>query len=336
MTSRGIIIELERETRMPTPLTIAYSEGYLKWLLGPGDGSHPTKPIRAQIATEMLVERLGDQVRVVEPVWTAATREAVESIHDPSYVSQVVDHGQSSAWWPEPRMEMGETALLMFEGTKVLVEQMLAGDTTVGFNPQGAKHHAHFNHASGFCVFNDMAWAAKKFAAEGLKPVYIDWDAHAGDGVQHLLIDTDIPTMSIHNGTNFPNDPAMAEPGNSETHTWHNKKQHAYNWALAQGSGDHDLVASVSEALAIASDYSPDVILLAIGADGHRTDPLGALAFDYPGYKEVSEMVAEFAKSHCKSRVLIGGAGGYQPLDHTPEVWATVVATIVQSLDTKS
>jgi acetoin utilization protein AcuC len=320
---------------MPTPLTIAYSEGYLKWLLGPGDGSHPTNPIRAQIATEKLVERLGDQVRVVEPVWTAATREAVESIHDPSYVSAVVDDGRSSEW-TGLKTELGETALLMFEGTKVLVEQMIAGDTTVAFNPQGAKHHAHFDHAFGFCVFNDMAWAAKTFAAEGLKPVYIDWDAHAGDGVQHLLIDTDIPTMSIHNGRNFPYDPTMAEPGNSETHTWHNKKQHAYNWALAEGSGDNDLVASVSEALAIASDYSPDVVLLAIGADGHHTDPLGALAFDYPGYKEVAGMVAEFAKIHCKSRVLIGGAGGYQPETETPEVWATVVATIFQSLDTKS
>jgi len=316
---------------MPTPLTIAYSEKYLKWLLGAGDGSHPTNPIRAKIATEMLVERLGGQVRAVEPVSTAATREAVESIHDPSYVSEIIDHGRSSEW-TGPRMEMGETALLMFEGTKVLVEQILAGDTTVAFNPQGAKHHAHHSRASGFCVFNDMAWAAKAFAAAGWKPVYIDWDAHAGDGVQHLLIDTDIPTMSIHNGMNFPYDSSMAEPGNSESHTWHKPEKHAYNWALAQGADDNALIASVSEALAIASDYSPDVIVLAIGADGHRTDPLGALSFDYPGYEKVSEMVADFAKNHAQSRVLIGGAGGYQPESHTPQVWATVVETIFQRL----
>jgi acetoin utilization deacetylase AcuC-like enzyme len=124
----------------------------------------------------------------------------------------------------------------------------------------------------------------------------------------------------------------MAEPGNSETHTWHNKKQHAYNWALAQGSDDSVLVHSVNEALAIAADYAPDAVLLAIGADGHRTDPLGALAFDYSGYQEVSEMVADFAQTHSQSRVLIGGAGGYQPEDHTPEVWATVVETIYQRL----
>jgi acetoin utilization deacetylase AcuC-like enzyme len=56
------------------------------------------------------------------------------------------------------------------------------------------------------------------------------------------------------------------------------------------------------------------------------------LGFDYPGYEKVSEMVADFAKEYAESRVLIGGAGGYQPETHTPAVWARVVETLYRRL----
>jgi acetoin utilization deacetylase AcuC-like enzyme len=69
--------------------------------------------------------------------------------------------------WEGVKPELGLTALKMFAGTARLVEKMIAGEVQVGFNPQGAKHHAHYDYSSGFCVFNDFAWAAKKFAEAG-------------------------------------------------------------------------------------------------------------------------------------------------------------------------
>ena len=330
-TVANLLFQRARGNTMSTPLTIGYSEKYLNWRLGVVNGSHPTDPVRARIATDLLVKSLGGKVQVVEPVVTGVTRDAVESIHDVGYVAGVVDQGRSAEWFGEDLLN-GETALVMFEGTRTLVERMLAGETNVAFNPQGAKHHAHYSRSSGFCVFNDMAWATRAFADAGLKAAYIDWDAHAGDGVQHLLIGTDIPTLSIHNGMNFPYDTEMEVSGNPETHTWHDPKRHAYNWALARHAGDEVLVDSVGEALEIVSGYSPDVILLAIGADGHHSDPLGALGFDYPGYEKVAAMVADFAKKHSEPKVLIGGAGGYQAESHTPQVWARVVETHYQRL----
>jgi acetoin utilization protein AcuC len=323
-----MIVESERETRMPTPLTIAYSENYLKWLLGAGDGSHPTNPIRAKIATEMLVKRLGDQVRVVEPAWTAATREAVESIHDPSYVSAVVDDGRSSEW-TGLKTELGETALLMFEGTKVLVEQMIAGDTTVGFNPQGAKHHAQYAHGEGFCVFNDMAWAAIELKKAGLKPLYIDWDVHAGNGVQDLLGDTDIPTLSIHRYGIYPThsdvwDPKRPGGGNYE---YHNPESHWYNWCLEGGGGDKDLAWAMEGVTKKVDEYQPNILLLATGADGHQDDNWG-MKYTDEGFKASAAVVADLADKYCHGRVLIGGAGGYVPTTTTPRVWADVVEAI--------
>jgi|AntAceMinimDraft_1070359.scaffolds.fasta_scaffold02456_5 acetoin utilization protein AcuC len=317
---------------MTLPLNVSYSSDYLNWKLGSGNGSHPTNPIRALNALNLLKESLGDAVKTLTPVAHHQTREDIESVHDTGYVASVIDEGRSGEWGGVSR-ENADTAQVMFEGTRILAHGIVSGDIEIGFNPQGAKHHAHFDRASGFCVFNDMAWAAKYFQSHGLKPLYLDWDAHAGDGVQGLLLDTDIPTMSIHNGSIFPGDPQMSDPSRAGvTHTRHLPDRHAYNWALATRAGDDELIRSVNEALEIGADYEPDVILLATGADGHLTDPLGALGFDYPGYRAVAEAVARFAKTHAKSRVLIGGAGGYQPDDHTPKVWTTVVETMYRAL----
>lgn len=326
-------------TAEPKPLAIAYNDDYLNWQLGSGDGTHPTNPIRAKLATEMLVSELGERARIIDPTNAnpAETRAAIETVHDPEYVGQVIDEGESDEWFGDPKPLLGETAALMFAGTKLLVEGMLAGDVTVGFNPQGAKHHAQFAHSSGFCVFNDMAWAALEFERHGLKPLYIDWDIHAGDGVQHLLEHTSIATLSVHNHSNFPGDPEtvngeLAREG--KRHTAHDPERAIYNWGINPHDGDDALDWALSEMDAVVTAYNPDIILLAAGADGH-TGPnnLGASNnYSYAGFEHAAKTVARWANTHSQGRVLIGGAGGYQPLDHTPRIWANVVKTIFKEV----
>lgn len=309
-------------------LTIAYSDDYLNWRLGSGDGSHPTNPIRAKLATEMLVAELGDAVAVIEPTIEAGDREKIESVHDKDFVSKVIDTGLSNDWYGRDLIN-GETAFKMFTGTVRLVEKMLAGEIKVGFNPQGAKHHAQYDHSEGFCVFNDMAWAALEFKKAGLKPLYIDWDVNAGDGVQNLLAETDIPTMSIHGHAIYPTHsdtwtPDMNGWGNYE---YSNPEKNWYNWCLVRGEGDEGFAWAIDEIAKKVDEYKPDVILLATGADGHEGENWG-LKYTYEGYLYASQKVAEMANKYAEGRVLIGGAGGYQPHTHTPKVWATVVRNI--------
>jgi acetoin utilization protein AcuC len=316
------------------PLHVAYSDQYLGWRLGSGDGNHPTNPIRAQLVTTMLVEELGEAVTIVDPaaVDLVEVRRAVESIHDPRYVSEVIDDGASDEWSGH-RPEMGRTALTMFAGTHTLVAGVLAGSFKVGFNPQGAKHHAAFATSAGFCVFNDMAWAATAFSNAGLRPLYIDWDIHAGDGVQHLLENTTIPTLSVHNHSLYPGD---AETINRERarenqrHTAHDVDRAIYNWGVNPGDGDEALLWAIQEMRAVIDEYQPGVILLATGADGHSGEGnLGNINnYSYAGFEQAALMVSSAANAHANGRVLIGGAGGYQPLDHTPRIWANVVETI--------
>lgn len=310
-------------------LQIAYTDDYLNWNLGAGDGSHITRPIRAKLATEYLLETFPEDIDIVVPKGTALDRERVESIHSAEYVAEVLDEFTCYDW-DGVNESNAETALTMFAGTAMLVENMLAGQTRVAFNPQGAKHHASYDSSQGFCVFNDMAWSAREFAKAGLKPLYIDWDVHAGDGVQNMLADTDIPTLSIHGSGIYPfgmGNHSMDADLFGTTHTWHNENEHWYNWNLATGSGDAEFMTALDEVEDIVNMYSPDVILLATGADGHEGEFWG-LKYTLDGFTEAARRVAGMADVHTNGKVLIGGAGGYQAETWTPTIWSTVVANI--------
>lgn len=233
----------------------------------------------------------------------------------------------------------------MFAGTMVAVRAIVNGETKVAFNPMGAKHHAAFDHSSGFNVFNDMAWAALEFQRAGLKPLYLDWDIHAGDGVYELLKGTGVPRISIHCGSIFPGNREMqsrsigeaasdaADVSLASCYTVHNAADHAYNFNIGATDGDEALAWAIAGAEAIIESYQPDVILLAAGADGHEgSNNLGVENnYTYEGFEAAAEMVARQAGKHSAGRVLIGGAGGYQPLDHTPEIWARVVERIYRA-----
>ena len=85
---------------------------------------------------------------------------------------------------------------------------------------------------------------------------------------------------------------------------------------------------TLEEATRIIDSYKPDIILLAAGADGHVGSPLAANQYTQVGFTKAAEKVVELANQYADGRVLIGGAGGYQPYKETPETWANVVSTI--------
>lgn len=295
-------------------LTIAYSPEYLNW-----EGSHAT-PQRARLAVEHLRARAETSPAyvldgVIPQFQSTVIRPALEEIHDAHYVAQLLaglnqDH---------PGVLQGRTAALMFEGTRLLTEDIIARDYApqVWFNPQGAKHHAQYAEASGFCAFNDMAWAAQRFNLLGKRVAYLDWDAHHGDGVENLT--RDFPhtlTASIHQRNIFPG-----------TGTRHDVSHQVWNYPLHQGDGNDALLDAVFEALVEIERFSPDVLLLAIGADGHDEDPLAGLTYTLDGFIEAAAMVRDYL-DQTQIPVLVGGAGGYTPLTYTPIVWAEVVRTL--------
>lgn len=295
-------------------MDVAYSSAYLSWRLGE---DHPSNPERARLAVDMLLAR-GMPMRVFEQPPTTVAQ--LEMVHDPAYVRACLA-GQSEEW-AGTRPDLGQAVAVMFGGTALLVDRMLSGETTLGFNPQGAKHHAHYDHSSGFCVFNDMAYAARIFTAAGMRVAYLDWDAHHGDGVEALTADNPaVMTSSIHNVPLFPGTGLSHDPENQ-----------VWNYPLSGAASGAEMLEALDDALSRAVDFGTDVVLLAAGADGHRDDPLSYLVYYYDDFVEAAMRLAAFARVHCDGRILVGGAGGYQPHTHTPAIWAEVVATLHHQL----
>ena len=311
-------------------LFITYTPQYLDWQLGAGDGSHPTNPIRAKLATKLLQEQLGDRVTVVNPN-PAEKREhdleLLRAAHDADYVNATL--AGHNAQWYQTKTENGEAGFAMFQGTIRAVELIFSGEAQVVFNPQGAKHHARYAQGSGFCVFNDMAYAAKALKDADLRPLYIDWDIHAGDGVFHMLKGEGIPTISIHSASGYPMDREMQSLDGSRREIV-DEENLAYNFNVLDGDGDDVFKEAIDKAAGIIDAYKPDVILVAAGADGHTGANNLGVSNNYTaeGFRYAAEMVAELAAKHSLGRVIIGGAGGYQPFKETPETWALVVSTI--------
>lgn len=314
-----------------TKVTIAYTDDYLNWKLGSGDGKHPTNAVRAKLAVDILKSQLSeDQIEMLTPTFEEGDREKLLEVHSPEYVAEVLDYYISNEWDYKSK-ENAETAGVMFSGTVRLVEKLLAGER-LGFNPQGAKHHAHRDYSSGFCVFNDMAWAALEFKKAGLKVAYVDWDAHAGDGVQYILRNEDIPTFSIHGHGIFPALTDTSLSGVKENnYLYMNEEEHWYNYNLLQGQGDDAFAWAIEDIAERLEEYAPDVILLATGADGHEEEYWG-LKYTLDGYVYAASVIADVA-NQFGSKVLIGGAGGYQPYTWTPRIWAEVVQTISNNLN---
>lgn len=200
-----------------------------------------------------------------------------------------------------------------------------AEEPAIYFNPQGAKHHAHHDHASGFCVLNDMAWAATRLAREGRKVAYVDWDAHHGDGVEALLLDNPAAlTASIHDATIFPGTGHRTD-----------RARGAHNWPLAHGAGNDALLLSMASIVELLEHERPDVVLLACGADGLAGDPLSTLTYTLDGIARAAGLLGDWCAAH-RVPVLAGGAGGYQPLTETPQAWALTTARLHESFCRRS
>jgi len=310
-------------------IVVTYTDQYLDWQLQNG----ATDPRRAQIAVDMLVNEMGEKASVLDPstIDSVSVRRAIESVHNQDFVSAVIDRGESSEF-PGTSVELGLTAATMFAGTMLVVEEVLAGRTRIAFNPQGAKHHARVDRASGFCVFNDMAWAAQEFVKHGHRPLYLDWDVHAGDGVQAMLWDSPVPTLSIHQGRLYPSDWTTKDRDRlGERHEFHTESHAAYNWNVELDAGDNALEWAMDGAEAVIREYQPDILLLAIGADGHEvTGNLGdtQTRYTYVGFDAAARRVRSLADELGVTGIVIGGAGGYRPLDHTPRIWANVVQVL--------
>ncbi len=160
----------------------------------------------------------------------------------------------------------------------------------------GGTHHAHFDHASGFCIFNDLAIMALSLLASGRvgRVLIFDCDVHQGDGTARILEQVpDAVTVSLHCEKNFPARKARSD----------------WDIGLAPGLGDADYLKVVDDTLNyLLPLYQPDLVIYDAGVDVHRDDALGLLNLTDEGLAMRDSAVIE----HCLGRDIpvVGVIGG--------------------------
>ena len=258
-------------------------------------------------------QKLLDNLLQIEPELSA--REWIEEVHSPGYIDQV----ESACLRGQTLLDYGDTvicpesfkaALRAAGGALAAVDHVMGEKVVNAFaalRPPG--HHAEKAQAMGFCIFNNIAIAArylqKRYAVE--KILIIDWDVHHGNGTQHAFEeDLSVFYFSLHQYPYYPGTGSAEEKGRGKG------EGYTLNIPMSAGSGDKEYLNAFREKLLPAADrFSPEFVLISAGFDAHHEDPLAGMKLTEDTYYQMSKMVKDIAENHCSGRVISLLEGGY-------------------------
>jgi acetoin utilization protein AcuC len=193
----------------------------------------------------------------------------------------------------------------------------------------GGLHHAHPGYASGFCIYNDAAVAIasirKKF---GARVLYVDFDAHHGDGVQDVFYkDADVLTVSFHeSGTYlFPGTGDRFEAGRGPGFGF------SVNVPFEPMTSDEVFLGAFDALMPLVVDaFRPDLIVTQMGCDPHFNDPLAHLLVTMGGFRALYRKTHKLAHEMCGGRWVAVGGGGYQVHTIVPRAWTMLYAEMCE------
>ena len=177
----------------------------------------------------------------------------------------------------------------------------LALEDRIVFHPSGGTHHGRADRASGFCYFNDPVFAILAFLEAGLERVlYVDLDAHHGDGVQLAFEqDSRVMTVSVHEERRWPYSGLVEDRGAGQ----------ARNLPVPAGFNDSELAFLMAEAvLPLAQRFAPQALVITCGADPLAGDPLSKLELSNVALWRAVESLVQLTQ-----RSVVLGGGGYNP-----------------------
>jgi acetoin utilization deacetylase AcuC-like enzyme len=275
---------------------------------GPG---HPERPDRLAAVLAALGEEAFPQLlREQAP---RATPEQLSAAHDRDYVARLlaleVTPGRRMALDPDTIVSAGsiEAALRAAGGAVRAVDLVMEGRADAAFaavRPPG--HHAEAGRAMGFCLFNNVAVAARHARNRwGLERIAVaDFDVHHGNGTQHAFwSDPALFFASSHQAPFYPGTGASQERGAAGN---------IANAPLPAGTGGEGFREAWRDRLLPALDeFAPELLLISAGFDAHRADPLAQLMLDAGDYAWITRELAALARRHAQGRIVSLLEGGY-------------------------
>ncbi|MGM9988867.1 MAG: acetoin utilization protein AcuC [Bacillaceae bacterium] len=295
---------------------------------------HPFNQIRVKIVYDLLTKAgyLKEDVLVAPRM---ATDEELLLIHDQAFIDAVKAAGKGELDSQKALMfglgtddvpifpNMHEAAALLVGSTLTAVDEVLEGRATHALNLGGGLHHGFRGKASGFCIYNDSSVAIKYIQQKyGYRVLYIDTDAHHGDGVQWAFYDDPtVCTFSMHETGRylFPGTGAVNERGHGQGYGF------SFNIPLDAFTEDESFLSIYKKALPeIIHFFKPDVIISQNGADAHYYDPLTHLSSTINIYREIPKLAHELAHEYCDGRWIALGGGGYDYWRVIPRAWSFI------------
>ncbi|MFB5663908.1 acetoin utilization protein AcuC [Alteribacillus sp. HJP-4] len=316
---------------MIQPAAFIYSEDQLKYKFSE---DHPFNHLRLQL-THDLLDYLGalDENQIVTP--RMASDEEIGLIHDKSYINAVKAAGKGEL---SPGIannyglgtedtpiftNMHEASALLVGGTLTAVDMVMEGKSQHALNLGGGLHHGFRGKASGFCIYNDSSIAIEYLRQKyGARVLYIDTDAHHGDGVQWAFYeDPDVCTLSIHETGRylFPGTGNVNEKGHGQGFGF------SINIPVDAFTEDASFLECYETAFREIIEFiKPDVILTQNGADAHYHDPLTHLSSSIETFRQVPKLAHELAHEYCGGKWIAVGGGGYDIWRVVPRAWSMI------------
>ena len=258
-----------------------------------------------------------------------AFKDEIALIHDLSYIESIEKIEKFPA-----RLDMDtaitknsyDSALLAAGGLLEAVDTVITKTSNPTFalvRPPG--HHAEKNRAKGFCLFNNIAIAARYAQKKhGIKKILIcDWDVHHGNGTQNAFYDdSSILYFSTHQYPHFPGTGTTEEIGIDEGRGF------TINCPLPPGQGDGDYSTIFQRLLMpIALSFNPDLVLVSAGFDAYRFDNLANMNLTKKGFAYMTSSIMQIASACCPGKIILALEGGYD-YDGTAACFAQVIRTL--------
>ena len=278
-------------------------------------GQHMENAKRLEAIISRL-EQTGLRQKLIPIKPRSATIEELSLVHHKQYISHIQDRAQTGGGWLDADTIISansyEAALYAVGGVIRATEVVMNGDVASAFalvRPPG--HHALSQRAMGFCLFNNIAIAAKyalaKYELERI--LIIDFDVHHGNGTQATFYnDPQVLYISTHQYPFYPGTGGVEETGSAAG------KGTTVNIPLPAGCGDAEYL-QVYEQIIIpaARGFNPQLILVSAGYDPHWADEIALMEVSVTGFAHMARIIKGLADELCSGRLVFCLEGGYHP-----------------------